>query len=214
MKTKKVICYVFYVLSALLCGCVPIMSLHPLYTDEDLIFEENLLGTWVDDSNNPETVWEFKRLDKLDKKYEKAYTLIFSDKDGKKGSFVVHLAKLNNRIFLDGYPSERPWELKDPNKIEWPYNYLFFIPAHSFMAIDSIEPQLKMRWATDETIKKLLTKNPDAIQHQFIEDRVVLTAPTKQLQSFILKYMDDNKIFPAQVLLTRTKTECSPRPGR
>ena len=39
------------------------MSVHPLYTETDVIFEEKILGTWVDDPNNPETIWEFSRMD-------------------------------------------------------------------------------------------------------------------------------------------------------
>jgi hypothetical protein len=37
MKTKKVL---FYVLAGILAGCVPVMSLHPLYTEQDTVFEE------------------------------------------------------------------------------------------------------------------------------------------------------------------------------
>jgi len=49
MKTKKLL---FYSLAALLGGCVPVMSLHPLYTEKDVLFEEKLLGRWVDGPNN------------------------------------------------------------------------------------------------------------------------------------------------------------------
>ena len=59
MKVKK---FLFYLLAALLGGCVPVMSLHSLYTEENVVFEEKLLGTWVDDPNSPETIWEFRLL--------------------------------------------------------------------------------------------------------------------------------------------------------
>ena len=42
MNTRKAL---FCILALLLGGCLPVMSLHPLYTDDDLVFEEKLLGS-------------------------------------------------------------------------------------------------------------------------------------------------------------------------
>ena len=115
---------------------MPVMSLHPLYTEEDVVCEEKLLGTWVDDSNN---IWDFKCPDKQ----KKTYKLFIVDNEGEKGLFDVHLTKLKNKLFLDVYPAEPPWAKDDPNKIEWHFNTLFLIPVHTFIKIDSIEINLK-----------------------------------------------------------------------
>ncbi len=37
-RAKKAL---FYLLAALLGGCVPVMSLHPLYTEKDVVFEKD-----------------------------------------------------------------------------------------------------------------------------------------------------------------------------
>jgi hypothetical protein len=200
MKVKKLL---FYLLAALLGGCVPVMSLHSLYTKENVVFEEKLLGTWVDDPNSPEAIWKFNRIEEP----ENAYRLVFSDKDGQKGSFVAYLVKLENRLFLDVYPSELPWEPEDPNKVKWLYNTFFLIPAHTFIKIDSIEPQLKMRLTNHDEMAKLLKEDPNAVKHTSIEGRVVLTASTKELQAFILKYVDDERVFTNEVVLNRRETE-------
>ena len=202
MKIKKLL---FYLLTALLGGCVPIASLHPLFTREDLVFEERLLGIWTDDPNSPETTWQFRRLDEPERAGENVYKLIFSDKEGNKGSFVAHLVKLQNRLLLDIYPSELPWEPKDPNKVQWAYNTLFLIPAHTFIQIDSIEPQLKMRLTVDDKMEELLEEFPDAVEHTSVEDRLVLTASTKELQAFVLRYADDSRAFPNEMVLSRKK---------
>ena len=204
MKIQKLL---FYVLAALLGGCIPVASLHPLFTQEDLIFEDKLLGTWVDDPNSPETTWEFKRLDEPERAGEIAYKLIFSDEEDRKGSFVAHLVKLENTLFLDLYPSELPWEPKDPNKVEWAYNTLFLIPAHTFIKIDSIEPQLKMRLTVEDNMAELLKEDPKAVGHALTKDRLVLTASTKELQAFVLKYADDTRAFPNEIVLSRKKNK-------
>jgi hypothetical protein len=198
MKTKKLL---FYLLAGILGGCIPVLSLHPLFTEKDLAFDEKLLGTWVDANN--ETMWQFSDANKP----EKAYELIFTDKEGKKGLFVAHLVKLENRLFLDVYPSEPPWDEKDPNKTEWLYNTLFFIPAHTFIKINSIEPQLKMLQTDDEKMKEFLKADSNAVKHTLLEDKPVLTASTKELQALVLKYADDSRVFPEEIVLNRKKTK-------
>jgi hypothetical protein len=200
MRTRKLL---FYLLAALLGGCVPVASLHPLFTQEDVVFEENLLGTWVDKPDDPETTWVFKRFDKQDEKYKSAYELIFADEHGKKGMFVAHLVKLQDKLFLDLYPGELPWEPDDPNQIQYPYNVFFLMPVHSFIRVDSVQPQLKMRITMDDEMEKLLKENPDAVKHVSIEDRLILTAPTKELQAFVVKYADDERVFTGEIALGR-----------
>lgn len=200
MNAKKLL---FYLLAILLGGCVPVISLHPLFTDENLVFEEKLLGTWTDDPNSPEAAWEFKRIAEP----EKAYKLIFSDDKGKKGSFVARLVKLENRLFLDVYPAQLPCEPEDPNNVKWPHNFFFIIPTHTFMKIDSIEPQLKMQLTYDDSMEELLKENPNAVKHTSVEDRLILTASTKELQGFVLKYADDDRVFIGEIVLNRKKSK-------
>jgi hypothetical protein len=205
MKIKKLL---FYLLAALLGGCIPVMSLHPLYTEEDVVFEAKLLGTWMDDPDNPKTTWEFSRAGTK----EKAYKLVYSDEESKKGSFVVHLVKLENRLFLDVFPDQFPSEQQEWENMKWAYNYFFFEPAHTFIKIDYIEPHLKMRQTVSDDMKELLKENPNVIKHELVEDKIVLTASTKELQAFVLKYAYDIRVFPAKIDLTRKETK-SPQPS-
>jgi hypothetical protein len=202
MNTRKLL---FYMLAVILGGCVPVISLHELYTEKDIVVDKKLCGTWTDDPNSPKTTWEFKSIDEP----KNAYKLIFTDEEGKKGSFVTHMVKLQDRLFLDIFPSELPWEQEDPNKMDWPYNSLFLIPAHTFVKIDSIEPQLKLRLTLESKMEELLKEKPDAVEHTSVGDRIVLTGSTKKLQEFVLKYADDERVFTEQVTLSRKepKTE-------
>jgi hypothetical protein len=231
MKTKKLL---FYLLAGILGGCVPVMSLHPLYTEQDVVFEEKLLGRWVDDSNEPDATWEFRRPDESKKEYE----LIVSDKEGKKGIFVTHLVKLKERFFLDVYPKEFPCDTEDPNKTDWHFNAFFCIAAHTFIKIDCIKPLqaarnclpegeeideevlksvsadydyvLKMRLTDDDAFEKIIEHDPNAVRHEMVEDDgFVLTASTRELQMFVLKYADDERLFTDATVLLRRKTKAS-----
>jgi len=186
-------------LAVILGGCVPVISLHPLYTEKDIVVDKKLCGTWIDNSGDTKTTWEFERIDEP----KNAYKLIFTDEDGKKGSFVAHLLKLKDMLFLDIFPGELPWEPEDPNKMDWPYNSLFLIPAHTFVKIDSIEPRLKLRLTSESKMEELLKENPSAVEHTSIGERIVLTASTKKLQAFVLKYAEDERVFTGEVTLSR-----------
>lgn len=213
MKTRKLL---FYLLAGILGGCIPVMSLHPLYTEEDVVFEEKLVGLWVDDSNN---TLEFKSVEKP----ENAYELVYSDNEGKKGSFVAHLVKLQNTLFLDIFPKQFPCKDEEEKhqlvedkiiltvkvSMKWHYSAFFFVPFHTFIKINSIEPQLKMQLTDDEDMGKLLKENPNAVKHQLVEDKIILTASTKELQAFVLKYADDSKVFSKETVWSR-KTPKSP----
>jgi hypothetical protein len=183
------------------------MSLHPLYTEKDVVFEEGLLGTWFDDPNKTEAFWKFERADKPKSDDSapdnKAYKLILSDEEGNKGSFIAHLVKLQDKLFLDAYPSESPWEPEDPNKVDLLFNNFFLLPTHTFMKVDSIEPELKLRLTVESQLEELLKENPDAVEHTKVEDRLVLTASTKELQAFVLKYVDNEKLFADEAVLKR-----------
>ena len=195
MKTKKLL---FYLLAGLLGSCVP--SLHPLYTDKELVFEAKLLGSWGEDDE----VWEFKKGQE-----EKSYDLI-TNEEGKKGEFTVYLVKIQESpktdqekqiarqplLFLDLYPKEPPLETNDFYKFH-------LLPVHTFIKIEQIEPTLKMRVMNPDKLKEILEDRPDLIKHEILEDRIVLTASTKQLQKFMLKHAEDEGLFGEPTTLER-----------
>jgi len=196
MNAKK---FLFYLLAGLLGGCIPVMSLHPLFDEKNVVFDEKLLGTWVED---PNTTWEFSRAEEPKNAYKLIYT--HQEKEDKaKGLFIVRLVKLKDNLFLDACPA--PWEQQDPNKIEWAYNTLFLIPGHTFIKINSIEPELKMLRTDDEKMREFLKADPNSVKHTVLEDKPVLTASTNELQAFVLKYAYDIRVFAAEIVLTRKK---------
>ncbi len=211
MRTKTLL---FYLIAALMAGCVPIFSLSPLYTEKDIVFKQELLGTWAD-PNSPEGAWEFSR----DPESENAYRLMVDTGDVK-GLFDAHLVKLNDKLFLDVYPNDKGFEqtmeaieksAKDPNNNVWTLNFVFVAPVHTFLKIDSIEPALKIRLTDDELMKKLLEQEPNAVKHVVLDEdedseRFLLTASTKELQAFVLKYADGDKLFEKPFVLKRSKS--------
>ena len=156
----------------MLAGCVP--SLNPLYTEKDLVFESALVGVWAEQDDAQET-WAFEKAG------EKQYKLVYTEQ-GKTGEFQVHLLKLGNTLYLDFFPESDG--LKDSKRNDFYLSH--FVPGHVFAKVTQIEPTLRMAVMNPDWLKKLLEKNPKAIDHQGIgEERIVLTASTTDLQKFV-----------------------------
>ena len=170
MRTKKLL---FYLLAALLGGCVP--SLHPLYTSQDITYDEKLVGTWV--GNDQKLVFEKLETRKF---YDLTSTL-----ENKHGNFAAHLVKVDQMLFLDLFPKGP--KLDDATD----YYKSHLLKAHTFIEVEQIEPTLKLKAIDPEKLKTRLQNEPNLIKHEIVKDSVVLTASTKELQEFMKKYAND-----------------------
>jgi len=83
------------VLLTLSVGCI--RSLHPFYTNKDVIFDSGLVGRWSQEKSKD--TWEFS------KQKEGEYQLVYTDEEGKSGTFVVRLLKIDGKMFLYLFPS-------------------------------------------------------------------------------------------------------------
>jgi hypothetical protein len=155
-----------------LCGCVP--SVQPLYTEADLIFEPAIVGDWADKSGN--VAWTFAKAGPKD------YTVTFIDDDGKKGVFSGHLVKVEGAQFMDLYPSELQVEQNG-------YYRGHFVPAHTFVRVQITDAGLKLSGLKPDWMKSFIEANPAAIKHEKLEDRILLTASSKDLQAFLAKHL-------------------------
>jgi len=186
MKTKKLL---FYLLAALLGGCIP-LSLHPLYTDKELLFEEKLLGTWAENGDK----WEFEAGSDPN-----SYDLTVADEGGK-GEFAAHLVKIDDMLFLDLFPTGLELEINE-------FLAMHLLPVHTFMKIEQIEPTLQMRMMDLEKMGDMLENDPNLVKHEIVEDRIVLTASPKELQQFMKEHADDEGLFGEPSDLERLELE-------
>ena len=184
----------FYLLAVILGGCLP--SLHPLYTDDVLVFEEGLIGKWVEkDGSN---IWQFE------KDGDNAYRMRLRDGD-KEALFTAHLVKLEapggDMLFLDIFPDGQA--LKDLQD----FYRSHLLPMHTFMRVDQTDPNLVMRLLNVETVSNMLGNDPNLLRHESIEDgdRIVLTAHPRQLQEFMIKYADEKDMFGEPTELVRLR---------
>ena len=172
-------------LALMLAACVP--SLHPLYAEKDLVFEPALLGDWVEAKPESKSILTFSKV------ADKEYKLVFGDRPGKVSAYTAHLVKLRDKLFLD----VKPDQASEPD--------CSGLPWHMFFYISQIEPTLRMWDLNDKWLEKLLTKNPSLLKHEIVDGDLVLTASTKQLQSFLLRHLNAKGAFTDPVDYARKK---------
>lgn len=168
----------------LLSACIP--SVHPYYTDKDVVFDARLLGEWQpkEDSDDPE-LWKFEQGE------DKSYKLTVTEKKDKHGKFAARLFKLKNRHFLDITPTE--CELA-PDQADLVAAAL--IPGHLILRVTQIGPELQLAFCDYEWLDKFLKANPNALAHRKQDDTILLTATTRELQRFVLKHSGEGELFP------------------
>lgn len=170
----------------LVLGCVP--SLHPLYTEKDVTFDPTLVGVWSEKDKTD--TWTFK------KSGDNAYELIMTQ-DGAPGKFEVHLVRLGELLFLDLYP-EAP-------DIENSFYKAHLVPAHTFLGIqiDKEKDVVRIAAIGPDWLEEAIDSKKVTIAHERLgeddESRIILTASTKALQEFVVKYAAEAFGEPAEL---------------
>lgn len=166
----------------LLAACIP--SVNPFYTDKDVIFDQRLLGEWQEkgNTNNPEA-WKFEIAT------NNAYKLTVVEQ-GKTGEFAAHLFALRQEKFLDLIPTDCNYASNQVDLVA----YSMF-PGHLLVRVSDIEPELRLATFDFDWLEKYLKQNPKAVAHHTEDDRIVLTADTRDLQKFVLRHLGTNELF-------------------
>ena len=169
MRTKK-----FLALSLILfiAGCVP--SLHQLWTEKTLVYDDAISGSYAEGSN----VWQF-----TGDAEEKLYALVITDKDGKKSHLDARLVKVNEQLFFDLYPSDNV----EVECGEWLKFHL--LSVHLFFRVELLDGKFSMAAMNPDEVANLLKEKPHLVKHEVLKDRdreILLTDTPENLQKFLI----------------------------
>ena len=181
MKTKLIAAGVFAV-AVLLTGCWQ-KSVYPFYKEKDVFFEEKLIGSWreADKAADEGTTWTFEKGES-----DKVYKIHIADKETKLDC-DGRLFKLSETKFLDLYSRNRG---------------VVDMPAHALFRVLDIGESFKLQMLSPGWFKNRLQLHPKEIANIFVTDpehpddadkgEFVLTAPTEEVQKYLLAHMNDD----------------------
>lgn len=189
MKSK----YYFSLSLLVLCSACIVVSYYPLYTERDLFGHDLLLGSWLDQDS---TLWKFEytyRGEAVPENIDSSsYVLSIREKDEqafKPSDFRVHLVKLGDHYFLDFFlENYRKGDDKDLFD-------LHLVSVHSFARVDLGANSAHIRWFSQSWLKQLEEKGKLKLKYEAEDGNYLLTAPTKDLQRFVMKYANDSIAF-------------------
>lgn len=164
-------------------GCIP--SLHPLYTEKDLVFDPSIVGVWAEkEGDASKDSWEFT------KARDKGYELVVRE-EGVAAKFYAHVVNLGAYRFLDTSPAE--WTAEGGPEHELLSYHL--IPGHLFWKMWMKGGVLYLALLDPEWLEEKIDENALGVEYAEVEDMIVLTAKTEELQKFVLKAVEDPRAF-------------------
>lgn len=174
-----------------LSGCLS--TLHALFTEKDLVFDPRLLGRWKAGDGNDVATFErgtaasFNQLpETLRKLANNAYLVTMSD-DKTVARYYAFLTKLGTELYLDYYPCENVEQLR--------YDAFYkqhLVKMHSFYRIRfNDDRSFETSQFDEDFLKKLIDNKQIRIKYEVrFDGTYVITAPTEELQQYVLKYGD------------------------
>jgi len=192
MRKIKTIVAALFVLF-LMNSCI-IVSLNPCFTKNDVVYRHDFEGVWHD---SDDVTWNItpRQTDKPGKNY----MLEMTDKETT-SVFVLHIAKLGEYLFLDFFP-----DVSDNDPIDNLFLSFHRIPVHSFALIKFVDDKVFLNIMNEDWFKEEIKNWPD-LAYQEIEGLQVLTAPTQQIQKFLIENADNKKAFiENEIVLSKTE---------
>lgn len=183
---------------ALLVGCLP--SLHPLYTDSDIVFDQALIGDWYEEGEDE--IWTFEKGegggyfltiagvedDDEDADVDEDEDVEAEDEEVDEAGdddvleFRAFLFELDGRRFIDFYAD--PVELSESGYAG------MIVPLHWFGTINIKGDQFDMAIMEGDTLRSMIKAGIDAPAYTDLDDYPLLTAPTEELQKFVRENID------------------------
>jgi len=183
-------CFILFV-CGVLSGCYPVKSLHPLYTEKELIFETKLLGTWMGSMGGEKdktVILNFAE------GQNKSYNLLYIS-EGNTCGLTANLVQLGKYRFLDiALNAESTSADKDKFRSFNQGYFAHIIYMHSFskfiMEGESLSLEMLSHDFVKEKIEKNLIKLKNEVYKEAGEKEYIITANTAELQEFLIDYTD------------------------
>jgi hypothetical protein len=206
---KKLLIATILVAVVVLSGCLS--ALHPLFTEKDIVFDPHLVGTWRVGADNEVCKFEkgtpqsFAGLPEgLQRLSGKGYLVTIEDETGEeKAKYYAFLARIGKHLYLDYFPAETSTQQEYAD-----FYKKGFLPMHTFYRFTpgSNNDTITIGQFAENYLRNLIDKKQIRIRHEVrFDGTYVITAPTEELQQYVVKYSDVDDAYENNKTYTRIK---------
>ena len=186
----------FALLLIFLSGCLT--TLHPIFTEKDLAYDPKLIGTWKTENQGNKGSVEISNLasessleipGNISSIKQKGYFISYRDENGKiSEQYIAFLARIGKHLYFDYYPADK----KEDRKLDEFFG-VHFIKMHTSYRVEiSKDGSFELSRLDEGYVTKLIDEKKIRISYEKdADDNTVITASTKELQQYLLKYGDE-----------------------
>ena len=194
---------VFALLLIFLSGCLT--TLHPIFTEKDLAYDPKLIGTWKTDSTGNKRRAVITNLStesfidlpgNISSIKQKGYLISYQDENGTTSKrYIAFLARIGKHLYFDYYPADK----KEDRKLDEFFG-VHFVKMHTSYRVDiSKDGSFELTQLDEGYVRKLINEKKIRISHETdADDNTIITASTKELQQYLLKYGDEPSAYRSE----------------
>ena len=193
----------FALLLIFLTGCLT--TLHPIFTENDLAYDPNLIGVWNTENegkkgkvmiSNLATENSLELPGNISSIKQHGYFIIYQDENGKTSEqYIAFLARIGKHLYFDYYPADK----KEDRKLDEFFG-VHFVRMHTSYRVEILKDGgFELSQLDGSYVKNLIDEKKIRISHETdADDNTVITAPTKELQQYLLKYGDEPSAYRSE----------------
>ena len=178
-----------------LAGCEPVKSVHALWTEDTLVSEPALVGTWVFRDRPDSSDLTLRFTPSGDKAYRMSLLTRKPDRDTKwaKGwslEFDARLVRLGDTLFLDLYPDYVAQKQKKLIELD---GSIFLQRVHTFYSVSIESDRLTLAYLDDSWVNRMIEQNTLSTGPK--SGDFLLTAGTRELQQLLIEHAHNPEAF-------------------
>lgn len=182
--TRRTLSLGFWTLSLLASSACLVSSLHPVYEDAAIVFDETLLGEW----ENRETELSAS----VSRGEWRSYQIAFTDRFGTT-KFIGHLTTIGTARFLNVLPHDA---LETPP---------FVVATNGFMQIEISREGVRVREPDYGVVLKRATAGKLRINAAAdMKQNVIIMAPSSQVRTWLVAALKDEALWADWKTFTRS----------
>jgi hypothetical protein len=177
-----------------LSNCV--VSVNPVISEFDAIFDLSLLGNWEEVSGSD--------CAKISRAVDDTYAIEYTSNE-KISSFEARLGRLGEFLVLDvwpGTPSADQTQLYDA----------LMIPGHALLTVEVSQDEIRVAWLEPDWLLRAIRSRQVQLIHRLSKEQLTLQGSTEQLRTEFLKYLGRSGVLSAPVTWRRTDKRCVTAP--